>query len=429
MKSTPRARPRHGAGWGALTPGRRALLTIALLFHLSLLISLSAGWYQPLTFDSVATHGRRGWDFYALYQAGHNALTGVSIYESDNDKIDVVAPVYTPYRYLPFGACTLGVALNALSPEQAYGLWELVIEGTLLACAITSWRLAHEPNRGALLASMWLLYTPLYLEFYLGQFTLVQAAFVWAMLLACRTGWTRRADVWWTLSLLWKQNTALLAPLYLRQRRFGALALIGLLVLAASLPYWLAMPGSWADFAQNLSAVPGHQLGNLGVRQWLYSLASWLAPHWSPSGHIWLGRIWVLVVIMMSALATLRAPRDEAPALLCLWLTTYFLTYHDVWEHHYVLALPLCVWLVHQHGSRWVLVCWTLLAIWTPYILIDPTGRAAVDAAMRWTPLSPPWLDVIYHSAKALPILALWGWQVWQLARQRRPCSPDCATT
>ena len=420
---------RHPA-WAQLTRSRRLLLVAALLWHLSLLVSWRVGFYHRLTFDSVATQGRRGWDFYALYQAGHNALTGVSIYESDNDKIDVAVPLHTPYRYLPFTALTLGVALNALVPVWAYRLWVLLVELALLCCAWASWRLAREPNRGALLASMWLLFTPYYLELYLGQFSLLQAAWVLAMLLAAQQRLNRRADTWWALSLLWKQNTALLAPVYLRQRRIMPLLLIGLVVLALSLPYLLAMPGALADFLQNLrGGAPGHQLGNLGVRQWLYSVVSWLLPAVSASGHIWIGRAWVLAVLAASAVGHLGSPQGRRrPADL------------PVAERLFpglsrrVGASLMCSPCRSASGSIIAPAragCWPAMRCWRsgrPTILIDPSGLAAWHAPMRWEPLAPRWLDAAYHSCKALPALALWGWQAVRLWRQRSRCSPGCAT-
>ena len=60
----------------------RVLLGAAILIHLAMLLSWRTGTLNPLFFDATVTHGRRGWDFYALYQAGHNVLTGHSAYES-----------------------------------------------------------------------------------------------------------------------------------------------------------------------------------------------------------------------------------------------------------------------------------------------------------------------------------------------------------
>jgi hypothetical protein len=65
-----------------------------------------------------------------------------------------------------------------------------------------------------------------------------------------------------------------------------------------------------------------------------------------------------------------------------------------------------------------VLVVWALIAIWTPYRLVDPVGLAAYHAPMRWTPLAPPLVDVLYHASKAAPTLALFAWLVRGLLRR-----------
>jgi len=421
---------------------------LALAFHLSLLLSWRLGFWNPFTFDSVATRGERGWDFFALYQAGHNVLTGVSAYESANDAIEVVVPRYTPFRYLPVSAYTVGVALNPLPPLWAFRLWVALTEALLLGCAALSWRLAPDRGRGAVMVAMWLCFTPFYLEIYLGQFNVVQAALVLLMMAAepltptlspgyrgegadasrhgplpGTPGGGSRGVVLgaaWVGSLLWKQNTGLLAPLFLRQRRWRLLAVAALAVAVTSLPYFLAQPGSLGAFLGNLSSgAPAPNLGNLGVRQFLYSLASALAPGLSPDVHLWLQRAWVVLVVAVGLGLTLRDRRPPTLLHLCLWTTSYLLIYHHVWEHHYIMALPALVMLYRRDGSPWVLGLWALLAVWTPYIAIDPGGMAAYHAPMRWTPLAPPIVDVLYHGSKALPALALWGYVVAAILRQR----------
>jgi len=475
------------------------LLVLAVVLHVSLLLSWRLGFWNPFTFDSVATRGERGWDFFALYQAGHNVLTGVSAYESANDAIEVVVPRYTPFRYLPVSAYTVGVALNALPPLWAFRLWVALTEALLLGCAALSWRLAPDRRRGAVMVAMWLCFTPFYLEIYLGQFNVVQAALVLLMMAAPLTptlspgyrgegadasrhgplpgtpgGGYRRGVAsdgggapplpdpppgvpgrgsrrWaashgdcvpplpdappgvpgrgsrgvvlgaaWVGSLLWKQNTGLLAPLFLRQRRWRLLAVAALAVAVTSLPYFLAQPGSLGAFLGNLSSgAPAPNLGNLGVRQFLYSLASALAPGLSPDAHLWLQRAWVVLVVAVGLGLTLRDRRPPTLLHLCLWTTSYLLIYHHVWEHHYIMALPTLVMLYRRDGSPWILGLWALLAVWTPYIAIDPGGMAAYHAPMRWTPLAPPIVDVLYHGSKALPALALWGYVVAAILRQR----------
>lgn len=405
----------------------RVLLLAALVFHLSLLVSWRAGFWNRFTFDSTATQGWRGWDFYALYQAGHNVLTGVSVYESDNDAIDVVVPRYTPYRYLPFSAYTLGVALNALSPLWAFRAWVTVVVVVWWACAWASYRLGGSPGERAILAALWLLFTPFYLEIYLGQFSAIQAAFVLAMLLACMdsaSGWA--VDAGWAASLVWKQNTALLGPALLRGRRWRALLVGALAMMATSLPYFWRYPDSVARFAVNLaSGVPSPQLGNLGVRQFLYSVASAAWPALPSEAHRLMQSVWVVAILVIGLLITFTGRCRDLVLALCFWFTTYFLVYHHVWEHHYVMLLPVFVVLYYRYRAPWVLVAWALVAVWTPYVLIDSAGMAAYHAPMRWTPLDPPVLDILYHASKAVPTLGLWAAQAWLMARSA-PATQSC---
>lgn len=401
----------------------RFLLLVAFLFHLSLVVSWRAGFWHRFTFDSTATHGRRGWDFYALYQAGHNVLTGVSAYESDSDKIDVVVPFYTPFRYLPVSVYTLGVALNVLSPLWAFRLWVAATELIWLGCAYVCWRMPTSRERGAQYAAMWLLFTPYYLEIYLGQFSVVQAALILLMMLCAHRpplGW--RYDLAWVLSLLWKQNTGLFAPLFLRLGRWRALGLAGLAVLVTSAPYFALHPSGLGAFLANFaSGPPSPQLGNLGVRQFWFSALSALGPSLSAGAHAAFQRIWVGAVLALGLWLTLRDRQPDVTMHLCFWTTTHFLVYHHVWEHHYVLMVPVFVMLYHRTRSRVIWLLYALVAIWTPYVLIDPRGMAAFHAPMRWTPLQPRVLDVAYHASKAVPGLLLWVHIARRIARTASP--------
>ena len=271
----------------------RALLGAAVLIHLSMLISWRTGTLNALFFDATVTHGRRGWDFYALYQAGHNVLTGYSAYESDGKKIDVVIPdgTFTPFRYLPISAYTVGVLLNLVSPLWAYRFWVAVVELTLLICVVLTWRAVPHLNhtaqppqrrsgakrsggikntdRRVRMVAMWLCYSPFFLELYMGQFSFVQGALVFIVLLAALQGELGLgSDMAWVGSVLWKQNTALLFPLLVRLGRWRALGTCILLLVVTAGPYFFLVPGSFAAFARNFdSEPPWFQFGNLGFRQ------------------------------------------------------------------------------------------------------------------------------------------------------------------
>jgi len=415
-----------------LHPWQAALLAVAVVFHLSLLASWRLGFWNRFTFDATSTRGDRGWDLFALYQAGRNVLDGLSAYESDNEKIHIVVPRHTPFRYLPVSAYTVGVALNAVDPLWAFRLWVAFLEATLLTCACLSSRLGRWASERALFAGMWLVFTPYYLELYLGQFSLVQAAFILLMMLAWESGqrgwWV---DAPWTASLLWKQNTGLFLPLMVRLRRWRGLAVAAAAVVVTSAPYFARHPEALRAFLANFrSGPPSAQLGNLGVRQLLYSVTSALWPTWTPETHSMVQMTWVALVVAVTLWLTLRPVSPDVPMLLCLWTATYFLVYHHVWEHHYVLLLPVYVLLYRRTGSAWVLALYALVAVWTPYRLVDPEGLAAYHMPMRWEPLESAWLDVTYHASKALPTLALWVY-LSELIRRRThqddplPCPGD----
>jgi hypothetical protein len=406
-----------------------------------MLVSWRTGTLNPLFFDAVVTHGRRGWDFYALYQAGHNVLTGHSVYESDGDVIDMVIPggTYTPFRYLPLSAYTLGALFNLLSPLRAYRIWVAFIEMALLLCVALTWRAVPDVDRRARLTAMWLCYSPFYLELYMGQFSFVQGALVYIALLYARRGRLGLGfDLSWIGSVLWKQNSALLLPLMARLKRFRALILLALLLVGSSGPYFALYPGSLNAFLGNFSAdAPWFQMGNLGFRQLVFDVM------WSAGDRLDLdlsslyvgAQRGVVGLFLFVALALLLLDRrPEVVTHLALWMTTFFLIYHHVWEHHYVMVLPLLVILAMRRESPWLWGLYVLLALPTPFYLIDPRGQVAVLDAMRWTPIRPLWQGLAYHAAKAIPALFLYGWLAWQIAgpaireRSHKPFTPSAGT-
>jgi hypothetical protein len=128
-------------------------------------------------------------------------------------------------------------------------------------------------------------------------------------------------------------------------------------------------------------------------------------------------------VILVSFGACLAAGGQSRWLQIALWTTVFLLVYHDVWEHHYVLLLPLFVLLYRNKPSRWLIVIYGLIAVWTPYRLIDPQGLAAYQMALRWTPLQPVWVNITYHASKALPAIMLWGYAVSLLYHNRQHLS------
>lgn len=379
-------------------------------------------WQLPLVpyfFDATVLSGGRGLDFYAIYQAGSNARRGLDIYEGDPARVPVAVPYFTPYRYLPVVAYTAGVALSMLSPLAAYKLWVVVIELALLACVVGTWRLTrHDLDLFARLAAMWLAFSPYYLELFMGQFSMVQAALVWGLFVVllsapstadALTSPRRRLvlDSLWVMSVLWKITTVLFAPVLARLGRWRPMLAAAGLGLVLTVPYFLVFPAHLGDFVRNNlgGRVAGHELGNLGFRQLVYQALS--IADASPAVQQATQMAVVLAVLSVALWATFRPRRIDVIAALSLWLAVFFLASPQVWEHHYVMALPALVGLYLTRRSRWVVVAWLLLALPTPFGFIGLQPTIAANHDLRAFALEPAWQPLAQHASKALPAVVL----------------------
>jgi len=433
------------------------LLCSAALLHGALL----AGWrwperLTPYFFDAAVLDGGRGLDFYAVYQAGYNARRGADIYEGDPAQVQIVVPYFTPYRYLPAAAYTVGAVLSLFAPLAAYKLWVVVIELTLLGCLGLTWWMTRDLGRFAPLASMWLCFTPFYLELFMGQFSLVQGALIFGMLLladphprplsltgggeGAATSLSGEARVWgrgvyvdvlWLVSVLWKINTLIFAPALLRWRRYRILAIAALAVAFTLVPYFLVFPAHWRDFFANNfgQGVAGHELGNLGFRQLVFES---LAAFHAPAALQRLAQLVVVVVVLLASflytfpLSDWRlevgdwrlsfAPRFQSPIsnLLSVWLAAFFLISPQIWEHHYVMLLPVLVTAYGRRPNWRLFLIWLLLALPTPFGFIGLQPVIAANHDLRAFPLEPAWQPLLQHASKAAPTLWLFIYLLWQ---------------
>lgn len=433
--------------------GPYALLAGALLIHGLFWLSIFKGNLNFLFNDAVHRRGQ-GADFFALYLAGTRALTGGSIY--DPTGWQEVVPYLFPYRYVPLPAYTLGPVLAQFAPFQAYHLWILAIELMLLLNLWLTWRLASSPAQFALVAAGWLAFTPFYMELFMGQFSFVMVTLFYVMGYALLRWEINDGDPpvpmrrWlfggaWSLSLVWKSNSALLAPLVVRLRAWPTLLAGAAVLLLTMLPYFQRFPQDWETFAQNFQAPTflGSHAGNLGLHALLLAVLRpvealnhplpRLAPE-LPSG-VLLVQLTVGLIALISLWATFtpvtgtlrrlfarngseaeKPDRFDPVVGLALWVIVYFLVYRDVWEHHYVMLLPALalLWLKGDF-PRWpVLLAWLFVAAPSLLWVIDRPGPQ--DPEWFW----PYWQSVVYHSTKVVPVLILWAVVVvWLVAKAR----------
>jgi hypothetical protein len=410
-----------------LSRNARLLLGLGVAVHLLMLVA----WRRPallgpLFFDVTVTSGGTGWDFNAVYQAGANFLHGVDVYNTTPGERAEATPYFTPFRYLPVVAYTLGALLNLLPLELAYRAWVAFVEAVLLGCVYFTWRLVPDRELFARLAAMWLAFTPFWVELMFGQFSFVQGALVFAMivlvLMRGRPDW--RFDAAWIASVLWKLNTALFLPVMLRLGRWRALVALLVLLWLTTIPYFAAYPQGLPAFRSNFTgAVTTHELGNHGLRQLLYETVRAVRPDLAGGGQSL--QIAVVGGVLLASLALTALDRGpDVPDLLSLWLTTFFLVSHQIWEHHYTMLLPVLVVAYWRTRSPWVALIYLLLALPTPFYPLGLYGQVAANHDVRGLPVTPAWVGIVYHAVKPVGAVGLYAFLAVRILRRLRSRPP-----
>ena len=475
----------------ALTLAKAAFVA-ALVIHALFLLSLPTGFLNPLFVEASQGHGQAS-DFYGIYQAGANLLHGYSIYDSADYRHEApqVVPFYYFYRYLPPTAYGAALIALVLPPQPAYWAWVIVNEALIALVVLSILRLRRWPaDRRWLAAALWAGFFPLYIEQVMGQFSLLMAVLLWILwradaLAAEPAGGARapgapgrevnasqprspafarqsRFGPWrgyrwhvdsarpwsataaWAASIALKTFSAFLAFPYLRDARLKRVVAGMGLVVAMSLPYFLAWPADLREFLRlNLSPFsPQIYKGSFGLQMFLRDLIThmpggWTSPAFAIAGRsvsiaglLLLGASALIVALALAATwlpaIRRRGPAQPAEALptrplrdaldLALWVTVFFLIFKSVWEYHYVMILPAVTALLLVTGSRAVLSLGVLLGLPTLFGCVRAwTGADPLGPLGDW----PGWFRVLYFSAKSVPTLALFGWclrAMWRCA-------------
>jgi hypothetical protein len=249
-------------------------------------------------------------------------------------------------------------------------------------------------------------------------------------------------DLLWLASVLWKINTIVFAPVFLRLRRFRALAVTTSGVALTTIPYFLIFPAHLRDFLLNNfgNSVTHHELGNLGFRQLIFEMlaAAGASPGLQRLAQLALVAFVLGVSILITFYPTrlslrpfhlkfgiwnLEFPTSHLPpptsTLLSLWLTAFFLISPQIWEHHYVMLLPVLVMAYWQKPHWSVIIVWLLLALPTPFGFIGLQPVIAANHNLRAFPLEPVWQPLLQHASKAVP--TLWLYLYFALRLLHRP--------
>lgn len=378
---------------------------VAIAIHGLFWLSLRYYWLCPLYNDTVHRFGP-GADFFALYQAGWSATHAESIYQFVPGH--TVIPYAYPFRYLPVGAYTVGSLLTLVSPSAAYALWLGLCELCMIHNVRETYRRAGRGRRGALLASVWLAFSPFFLELWVGQFTFLLGTLLFLSALSMEDGDPGRAQAWWTTSVLWKPASLLWVPIWARDRRHWRGVAVCMVLLAANLVYFHYFPADWKVFADtNLNPTPTWHAGNLGLSGLIFQFTR-RTPYFLPVRYVF------HVLVLLPALWVTFRPclrkmeeRVDPPfwLLAAVWTCSYFLIYKDVWEHHLTLLLPFMVLGLLHRPSRLLAVIVALLALPSPFVFYDiPKLGFNVDPQ----PYFPLWISILHHSWRVVPLVVLY---------------------
>ena len=193
----------------------KLILILGIIVNILYFLSLRLKFLDALFWDSQFTYGK-GADLFAYYQAGYNVLHRISPYIIIEEYF--VVPYCYPYMYLPFFAFSFGVIINIFNPWTAYIFWIFIIEVSLIFISYITYKVSiyfQMPKyMNYLSASIWFLFSPVYLDLYLGQINLIIAIFIFLSILLLETKYIYLSSISWIISCSSKPISYFFAPIY-----------------------------------------------------------------------------------------------------------------------------------------------------------------------------------------------------------------------
>jgi hypothetical protein len=384
----------------------RFIVYIAVIFHILLVIGAFMGWFDDY-FHGPHHTSEPGLDLHAMYDAGEELLEREPIY-----KLPPYEKGYTPFRYLPVAALP-GMLLSRLDFDMAYIVWFIILEAMMLIC-LTHLRLFIISDEDYTIAAcMYLFFTPFYVELFMGQYSLIQATFI-LMFFTHLYGMNHRtAYAHWVASTLWKLNTFIVLPVLLKNWKLKPVIWAVGLASTSLLIYSVIVPGNMQVFyAINFRMPAIYQEGNLGLRMlWdtiiLHGIG--LGHPVDGGGSYELSTGGKVLSMLLPALilglcfhALFKGKKGKFADLLALWMTAYFLIYTDIWEHHYLMLLPILVMQYTRKHWPLILGCYLFIALPTTFALF---GDIPVIYLPGTEGAPPFWTIFLHHATKPLATL------------------------
>ncbi len=389
----------------------KVVLTILVLLHL-LLVGLLLTRFLNFLFVDAALMVGPGSDFFSIYEAGNRFLHGLSLYVKDH--AIARAPFFWNYRYLPFIGYSAGALLSKLPPFVAYYGWIFLNECLLGLNLYLTAKLAKTAKVFLVAAVPWLIFSPYLVELSVGQWSFLLASLIfWSIYGVLKNSKSIYAYV---LAPLVKPNAFILLPYFLQLKKYRLLCWTAAATLITSAPYFWYFH-DFKNFVQiNLVDDFYSRGGHFGFKSLYYLLTMQYLQ--LPAAKIW---FWVFTaaLLIFTLYATFRY-RDKV-ASFALWICCFFFIYKDVWEHHYVLFMPVfALLLIQARATFGKLFSKKLLLLTIAFLLIAlPSLFFTEYFFVPHFPVDPeklnPFFVVLYHTLKISGVAALYLFSFLQL--------------
>ena len=339
----------------------------------------------------------------------------------------LAVPYLYPYRYLPYFAYSFGTIINLAPPILAYWLWVGALIVFVWLAALRTRSLAKSLNRpdweGRIAMGMWFVFTPIYIELYLGQVTLFAGILMFFALTSSSFVDGRKTKggmtVFWTTGALAKLIPFFTIPALLGAGKARTVLAAAIVTVAAILvvPSGLESLRFFLDFNTARSMYIYPYVGSHSLKMLIFYLIGQSTNDFHAITGLLIG-----IFVVLAAVATLYS-RDVWSCVSLLSLT-YFFIMTDVWEHHYTFVLPLLV-LAWIRGNpedkvRWIPIVLTIvMSLPMLPIVAFLAGAGPSVQPITWAPV---W-QILYHSSKVVPSLVFYLWLLLTAFRYPRESS------
>ncbi len=444
------------------------VFSAALVIHIVFIFSFLRDTPKSMFPEAALGKGRAA-DFFGIYQSGVNLVNGHSIYCQDlpENLEHRVVPYFYYYRYLPPVAVLSSLVSRLIAPWPAYWLWVVINELLLLITVLWILKWDKWPaHRRVFVAALWLGYFPLYIEQYMGQFSLSMAILIlmlwkrdvsvtddrqaasqphngsskrsWMSFTAKMTRFNSGiASAVWSASILLKTFSIMLVVPYFRDRLYRRIVVSFFAVTLLSAPYYFLHPDAFRDFVRlNLSPFTAVYKGDFGFQAFIKVLCRTVfpVPAEEPLGvigsfnspeRIILVACTILILIMAVRVSfKLRDFPDRHSFDLMIWTSVFFLIFKIIWEYHYLMMLPAITAIVLCRGTPVVYLMGILIGMPTLFGLLPSLGIDPATSFDRW----PAFVRIAYFGSKAIPVLVLFIWTLSNVCRTVRPKADKTST-